>query len=198
MGLDWGGVRGPPPGYAPGFTFLVPAHLGSPAQRAVKRVCVCILLYYWANKIMMMMMMMISNGADLAAVSAGTCRSVVVVVGVAQLAVSAQRHVSPEHLAAVAALVAAAAVVRRRAVRRRVRRRPHSHRHRQQSTAPSSEHFTRTCSAPPRSDQITRDRACVAYCTERRLQTIGRTCAIHSVHTYTHTRLTALCPGLPG
>jgi len=26
------------------FTFLVPAHLGSPGQRAVKRVCVCVLL----------------------------------------------------------------------------------------------------------------------------------------------------------
>jgi len=26
-----------------GFTFLVPAHLGSPGQRAVKRVCVCAL-----------------------------------------------------------------------------------------------------------------------------------------------------------
>ena len=25
-----------------GFTVLVPAHLGSPGQRAVKRVCVCI------------------------------------------------------------------------------------------------------------------------------------------------------------
>jgi len=25
-----------------GFTFLVPAHLGSPGKRAVKRVCVCI------------------------------------------------------------------------------------------------------------------------------------------------------------
>jgi len=25
-----------------GFTFLVPAHLGSPGQRSVKRVCVCI------------------------------------------------------------------------------------------------------------------------------------------------------------
>ena len=24
-----------------GFTFLVPAHLGSPGHRAVKRVCVC-------------------------------------------------------------------------------------------------------------------------------------------------------------
>jgi len=26
-----------------GFTFLVPAHLGSPGKRAVKRVCVCII-----------------------------------------------------------------------------------------------------------------------------------------------------------
>ena len=26
-----------------GFTFLVPAHLGSPGHRAVKRVCVCVL-----------------------------------------------------------------------------------------------------------------------------------------------------------
>jgi len=25
-----------------GFTFLVPAHLGSPGQRGVKRVCVCV------------------------------------------------------------------------------------------------------------------------------------------------------------
>ena len=25
-----------------GFTFVVPAHLGSPGQRAVKRVCVCV------------------------------------------------------------------------------------------------------------------------------------------------------------
>jgi len=25
-----------------GFTFLVPAHMGSPGQRAVKRVCVCL------------------------------------------------------------------------------------------------------------------------------------------------------------
>jgi len=29
-----------------GFTFLVPAHLGSPGKRAVKRVCVCFLSYY--------------------------------------------------------------------------------------------------------------------------------------------------------
>ena len=25
-----------------GFTYLLPAHLGSPGQRAVKRVCVCV------------------------------------------------------------------------------------------------------------------------------------------------------------
>ena len=25
-----------------GFTFLVPAHLGSPGKRAVKRLCVCV------------------------------------------------------------------------------------------------------------------------------------------------------------
>jgi len=28
-----------------GFTFLVPAHLGSPGQRSVKRVCVCAYAY---------------------------------------------------------------------------------------------------------------------------------------------------------
>ena len=28
-----------------GFTFLVPAHLGSPGKRAVKRMCVCVCLY---------------------------------------------------------------------------------------------------------------------------------------------------------
>ena len=28
-----------------GFTFLVSAHLGSPGQRAVKRVCVCVCVY---------------------------------------------------------------------------------------------------------------------------------------------------------
>jgi len=27
-----------------GFTFLVPAHLGSPGQRAIKRVCVCVIV----------------------------------------------------------------------------------------------------------------------------------------------------------
>ena len=29
-----------------GFTFLVPAHPGSPEQRAVKRVCVCVVQDY--------------------------------------------------------------------------------------------------------------------------------------------------------
>ena len=28
-----------------GFTFLVPAHLGGPRKRAIKRVCVCVLDY---------------------------------------------------------------------------------------------------------------------------------------------------------
>jgi len=28
-----------------GFTFLVPAHLGSPGQRAVKRLCVCVCFF---------------------------------------------------------------------------------------------------------------------------------------------------------
>jgi len=32
-----------------GFTFLVPAHPGSPAQRAVKRVCVCVCVYLVAK-----------------------------------------------------------------------------------------------------------------------------------------------------
>jgi len=38
-----------------GFTFLVPAHLGSPGQRAVKRVCVCVIsflsFYYQCHSI---------------------------------------------------------------------------------------------------------------------------------------------------
>jgi len=32
-----------------GFTFLVPAHLGSPGQRAVKRVCVCVTVSYFGS-----------------------------------------------------------------------------------------------------------------------------------------------------
>ena len=28
-----------------GFTFLVPAHLGTPGKRAVKRLCVCVCLF---------------------------------------------------------------------------------------------------------------------------------------------------------
>ena len=30
-----------------GYTFLVPAHPGSPGKRAVKRVCVCVCLNVW-------------------------------------------------------------------------------------------------------------------------------------------------------
>ena len=30
-----------------GFTFLVPAHLGSPGKRAVKRVCVCVCYFFY-------------------------------------------------------------------------------------------------------------------------------------------------------
>jgi len=32
-----------------GFTFLVPAHLGSPGQRAVKRVCIIVKKHYLAG-----------------------------------------------------------------------------------------------------------------------------------------------------
>ena len=32
-----------------GFTFLVPAHPGSPGQRAVKRVCVCVYVKFTAS-----------------------------------------------------------------------------------------------------------------------------------------------------
>jgi len=34
-----------------GFTFLVLAHLGSPGQRAVKRVCVCVCVLSWSDVI---------------------------------------------------------------------------------------------------------------------------------------------------
>jgi len=33
-----------------GFTFLVLAHPGSPGQRAVKRVCVCVSVSVWADE----------------------------------------------------------------------------------------------------------------------------------------------------
>ena len=33
-----------------GFTFLVPAHPGSPGKRAVKRACVCVVCFPIANK----------------------------------------------------------------------------------------------------------------------------------------------------
>ena len=34
-----------------GFTFLVPAHPGSPGQRAVKRVCVCFVVDHQAGEL---------------------------------------------------------------------------------------------------------------------------------------------------
>ena len=33
-----------------GFTFLVPAHPGSPGQRAIKRVCVCVCLVPFSDQ----------------------------------------------------------------------------------------------------------------------------------------------------
>ena len=32
-----------------GFTFLVPAHLGSPGKRAVKRACVCVCVHVYQS-----------------------------------------------------------------------------------------------------------------------------------------------------
>jgi len=37
-----------------GFTFLVPAYLGSPGKRAVKRVCVCVYILYTLNAVMIL------------------------------------------------------------------------------------------------------------------------------------------------
>ena len=34
-----------------GFTFLLPAHLGSPGQRVVKRVCVCVCFWYRLTRV---------------------------------------------------------------------------------------------------------------------------------------------------
>ena len=38
-----------------GFSFLVPAHLGSPGERAVKRVCVCVCSVYSTVEALAMM-----------------------------------------------------------------------------------------------------------------------------------------------
>ena len=35
-----------------GFTFLVPAHLGSPRKRAVKRVCVCVCFVHYTSRLL--------------------------------------------------------------------------------------------------------------------------------------------------
>ena len=39
-----------------GFTFLVLAHLGSPRQRAVKRVCVCMFTVYWVANVWLVLL----------------------------------------------------------------------------------------------------------------------------------------------
>jgi len=36
-----------------GFTFLVPAHPGSPGKKAVKRVCVCVFFFSLCNNVML-------------------------------------------------------------------------------------------------------------------------------------------------
>jgi len=41
-----------------GFSFLVPAHLGSPGERAVKRVCVCVCVSWWAKLILFSSMLL--------------------------------------------------------------------------------------------------------------------------------------------
>jgi len=46
-----------------GFTFLVPAHPGSPGQRAVKRVCVCVLSVKWLAAKTTSEMYIVSSGA---------------------------------------------------------------------------------------------------------------------------------------
>ena len=40
-----------------GFSFLVPAHLGSPGERAVKRVCVCSSVYFNFSIIAMLLLL---------------------------------------------------------------------------------------------------------------------------------------------
>ena len=43
-----------------GFTFLVPAHPGSPGQRAVKRVCVCFMGYISALTYYLLLLLIIT------------------------------------------------------------------------------------------------------------------------------------------
>jgi len=47
-----------------GFTFLVPAHLGSPGKRAVKRVCVCVLHYTIVLKLEFILAQFSSSAAN--------------------------------------------------------------------------------------------------------------------------------------
>jgi len=46
-----------------GFTFLVPAHLGSPGKRAVKRVCMCVCVCVLScDKILYSQLCFVQNG----------------------------------------------------------------------------------------------------------------------------------------
>ena len=47
-----------------GFTFLVPAHLGSPRQRAVKR-CVCVCVYAYVSRTVACVSLYFSKVTDL-------------------------------------------------------------------------------------------------------------------------------------
>jgi len=49
-----------------GFAFLVPAYLGSQGKRAVKRVCVCVLLWCWLDgrSILLTFILIISSPPD--------------------------------------------------------------------------------------------------------------------------------------
>jgi len=46
-----------------GFTFLVPAHRGSPGQRAIKRVCVCVCVYQSSISILLHLRLLILNNS---------------------------------------------------------------------------------------------------------------------------------------
>ena len=47
-----------------GFTFLVPAHLGRPGQRAVTRVCICVCVCVWNESNIDVLLLVLSHGAD--------------------------------------------------------------------------------------------------------------------------------------
>jgi len=66
-----------------GFTFLVPAHPGSPGQRAIKRVCVCV---YWWTSVYVILHRRIWKTC------ASTCRRQLVVIFAVQPAVTWLLH----------------------------------------------------------------------------------------------------------